>query len=240
MNIKNKTAGHAGIACFSFALKGNRAGSPHFKIVRFKWWEHVTTVVGNMPGYEGISIYVADQKTGEIYGATDATKIGVTFTISSDNESNLALILLLAVYLALASAVILFMLSKVFKANREKNEQFAVLASMSEIYHRMYLVDLETDSVIAYSSREKMEKMGKWNKNADDMMYRIMKETAIEAYREQADLHTVAERMKGKNSSISRIRTRLLAVTTEGLMRETLRISLRHLIFHLLRCRQST
>ena len=29
MNIKNKTAGHAGIACFSFALKGNRAGSPH-------------------------------------------------------------------------------------------------------------------------------------------------------------------------------------------------------------------
>ena len=187
MKIKNKTAGHAGIACFSFALKGNRAGSPHFKIVRFKWWEHVTTVVGNMPGYEGISIYVADQKTGEIYGATDATKIGVTFTISSDNESNLALILLLAVYLALASAVILFMLSKVFKANREKNEQFAVLASMSEIYHRMYRVDLETDSVIAYSSREKMEKMGKWNKNADDMMYRIMKETAIEAYRAQPD-----------------------------------------------------
>ena len=42
MNLKNKTAGHAGIACFSFALKGNRAGSPHFKIVRFKWWEHVT------------------------------------------------------------------------------------------------------------------------------------------------------------------------------------------------------
>ena len=227
MKIKNKTAGHAGIACFSFALKGNRAGSPHFKIIRFKWWEHVTTVVGNMPGYEGISIYVADQKTGEIYGATDATKIGVTFTISSDNESNLAVILLLAVYLVLASAVILFMLSKVFKANREKNEQFAVLASMSEIYHRMYLVDLETDSVIAYSSREKMEKMGKWNKNADDMMHRIMKETAIEAYREQADLHTVAERMKGKNSSISRIWTRLLAVTTEGLMRETLRISLR-------------
>ncbi len=42
IRIKNKTAGHAGIACFSFALKGNRAGNPHFKIVRFKWWEHVT------------------------------------------------------------------------------------------------------------------------------------------------------------------------------------------------------
>ena len=45
MNIKNKTAGHAGIACFSFALKGNRAGSPHFKIVRFKWWEPVTAIL---------------------------------------------------------------------------------------------------------------------------------------------------------------------------------------------------
>ena len=44
IRIKNKTAGYAGIACFSFALKGNRAGSPHFKIVRFKWWEHVTAV----------------------------------------------------------------------------------------------------------------------------------------------------------------------------------------------------
>ena len=42
IRIKSKTAGHAEIACFSFALKGNRAGSPHFKIVRFKWWEHVT------------------------------------------------------------------------------------------------------------------------------------------------------------------------------------------------------
>ena len=42
INIKNKTAGHAGIACFSFALKGNRAGSPHFKIVRFMGWKHVT------------------------------------------------------------------------------------------------------------------------------------------------------------------------------------------------------
>ena len=45
IRIKNKTAGHAGIACFSFALKGNRAGSPHFKIVRFKWWEHVTAKI---------------------------------------------------------------------------------------------------------------------------------------------------------------------------------------------------
>ena len=51
---KKQTAGHAGIACFSFALKGNRAGSPHFKIVRFKWWEHVTlTLVDDSHIYVG-------------------------------------------------------------------------------------------------------------------------------------------------------------------------------------------
>lgn len=36
----------------------------------------VSTVVSNMPMYEDINIYVADVDTGEIYGATDETKIG--------------------------------------------------------------------------------------------------------------------------------------------------------------------
>ena len=57
INIKNKTAGHAGIACFSFALKGNRAGSPHFKIVRFKWWEHVTCFVEQIDIYREESYF---------------------------------------------------------------------------------------------------------------------------------------------------------------------------------------
>ena len=75
MNIKNKTAGHAGIACFSFALKGNRAGSPHFKIVRFKWWEHVT---GNLylilcdPGMHPIGSSVMRQS--ELDGAVKLGK----------------------------------------------------------------------------------------------------------------------------------------------------------------------
>ena len=205
----------------------------------------VSTVVSNMPMYEGISIYVADQESGEIYGATDETKVGktldeigmpkkkiaeegttsatinldgekyqcifetagsyvvgVTFAISSDNESNLIVLLLVAVYLGLACAGILFMLARVLKANREKQEQFAVLASMAEIYHSMYMVNLSQDSVIAYSAQGEIKEAGKVYKNADAMMHQIMAETTIEAYHEQADrfadLHTVAERMKGK------------------------------------------
>ena len=34
------------------------------------------SVIANMPVYKGISLYVADKKTGKIYGATDTKKIG--------------------------------------------------------------------------------------------------------------------------------------------------------------------
>ena len=38
----------------------------------------VDAVVENMPMYEGMKLYVADSKSGEIYGATDGTEIGRT------------------------------------------------------------------------------------------------------------------------------------------------------------------
>ena len=53
---------------------------------------------------------------------------------------------------------------------------------MAEIYHRMYLIDLKKDSVKEYSGREETEKNVEWQRNADDTMQRIMKNTAIEAY----------------------------------------------------------
>lgn len=53
---------------------------------------------------------------------------------------------------------------------------------MAEIYHRMYLMDLKKDSVMEYSGREETEKNVEWQRNADDTMHRIMKNTAIEAY----------------------------------------------------------
>ena len=34
-----------------------------------------------------------------------------------------------------------------------EKEQYGILASMAEIYYRMYLVNLEQDSVIAYSDQ---------------------------------------------------------------------------------------
>lgn len=147
--------------------------------------------------YEDINIYVADVDTGEIYGATDETKIGkrlddigmvkkelvdgmvrtsvlyvdgekcncifkqsgdyvvgVTFAAATNNASNFTAMLILAVYLGIASAFIMFMVFRVLKANREKQEQFAILASMSEIYYSMHLINLEDNSVLRYSGQE--------------------------------------------------------------------------------------
>lgn len=205
----------------------------------------VSTVVSNMPMYQGMNLYVADLDTHEILGATDENTIGkkleaigmpraylggtkmvsgivkihgekyncvfeplgeylvgVTFAVSADNESNLIAILMVALYLCIACAILLYLVSRVLKANREKKEQYGILASMAEIYYRMYLVNLEQDSVIAYSDQTEEQETGKIYRNADQRMHEIMAETVIEAYQEQADqfvdLHTVAERMKGK------------------------------------------
>lgn len=113
----------------------------------------ISTVVSNMPMYEGMSIYVADAESGEIYGATDKSKIGkklddigipkqnikkkkslsetinvdgenckctfkksgdyiigVAFDTASNNGSNLIAVLLVAVYLSLATGCIIYMM----------------------------------------------------------------------------------------------------------------------------------
>ncbi|WP_461884231.1 sensor domain-containing diguanylate cyclase [Fusicatenibacter sp.] len=205
----------------------------------------VSTVVGNMPMYQGMKLYVADKETHEVYGATneeeigkklealgiskkfldqDGTKegilrirgskyncvfeemgkylVGVTFESSADHESNMMVILLVAVYLGIVSGLLMFLVSRVLKANREKKEQYDILSSMAEIYYRMYLVDLKEDTVTVYSDQSTMQESGKVYKNADRRMHEIMAQTVLETYEEQADrfvdLHTVAERMRGK------------------------------------------
>lgn len=205
----------------------------------------VSTIVSNMPMYEGISLYVADIDTGEIYGATDGTKIGqtlddiglsekplssgketvdtvtidnekcscifessgsyavgVTFAISSNRTSNFIAMMILAVYLLIAAGIVLAMVFRVLKANQEKQEQFAILSSMSEIYYSMYLVNLKTNAVVEFSRQNEGKEIHTLSQKADEMMHQITDRLVIEAYKEQAeqftDLHTTAQRMEGK------------------------------------------
>lgn len=58
---------------------------------------------------------------------------GVTFAIESDNTSNLIALMIVAVYLVIASAFILVMVSRLSKVKKEKKEQSEMLSSISEI-----------------------------------------------------------------------------------------------------------
>lgn len=112
-------------------------GIPKNKIVQ----DEIVTTSLNIQGARHQCVF---EKSGDYV-------VGVTFAIAADNESNLVAILLVAVYLLGAAAGILTLVNRVLKANREKKEQFAVLASMSEIYHSMHLIRLDENSVMEYS-----------------------------------------------------------------------------------------
>ena len=66
----------------------------------------MSSVVTNMPVYEGIRIFVTDKESGKIYGATD----------SSNAESNAIALLIVGIYLTLAAVGIIYMYVKVNKA----------------------------------------------------------------------------------------------------------------------------
>ena len=132
----------------------------------------IPNVVNNMPVYKGVSIYVANQESGVIYGATDKSVqgklldevgfsrkkickerivrqsikidekryycnfeksgdyiVGVTFDMSADKESNGTALVVVGVYLSLATAGILFMVSRGLK----RKEQVALLSYTSNI-----------------------------------------------------------------------------------------------------------
>ena len=95
----------------------------------------VSSVVENMPVYEGMSILVADTKTGEIYGATDTDKIGKTLEDIGVDTRNFNLAetasvkvsvdgkkqkCILRQYLSLATACMIYMLWRIFKTDKEK------------------------------------------------------------------------------------------------------------------------
>lgn len=127
----------------------------------------VKTVISNMPVYEGINIFVANQENGKIYGATDKSKIGKTldeisidgekynsirkktgnyivevkFTTSSNNINTLITLLIVAVYLSIAAGCILVMVHRLSKVKREKKEQSKILRSISEISNKDELTD---------------------------------------------------------------------------------------------------
>ena len=105
----------------------------------------ISNVVSNMPVYKGMEIYVVNSKTKIIEGATDKNKIGKKILTSNTNyqyitrkhgnynvsvsksesmfsKNNIAAILIVGIYLTLASCLLVLMLSRVLKEKYEKEK----------------------------------------------------------------------------------------------------------------------
>ena len=188
----------------------------------------IKSVVSNMPVYEGIDIYVADRKSGKIYGATDSRKIGnklkqlkisksrsvsrnidgytvgVVYDMTHLNGSNAVAMLSVMLYLLIATIILLLMIARVLRINREKEEQYAVLATMAGLNHSMYVIKLRENKIMRYSGAEIGEENieGSYYEDADVRMRALLENRTVEEYREAAgefvDLHTLPERMEGE------------------------------------------
>lgn len=188
----------------------------------------IKSVVSNMPVYEGIDIYVADRKSGKIYGATDSRKIGnklkqlkisksrsvlrnidgytvgVVYDMTHLNGSNAVAMLSVMLYLLIATIILLIMIARVLRINREKEEQYAVLATMAGLNHSMYVIKLRENKIMRYGGAEIGEENieGSYYEDADVRLRALLENRTVEEYREAArefiDLHTLPERMEGE------------------------------------------
>lgn len=128
--------------------------------------------------------------------------VGVVFEKSTNAENNIFAMLIVAVYLCIAVGAILFMLSRVLKANKEKNEQLAILSSMAEVYYSMHLINLNDNKVITYTEKNEVKEIRNNYKNADEMLNKVILTTVTDEYLDKAlefcDVKTVADRLTDK------------------------------------------
>lgn len=115
----------------------------------------ISNVVADMPVYKGMEIYVVDAKTKKILGATDASWVGntahfnhkgyrfvkrkhgdyivaVCMLESMNAQTNIVAILIVGIYLTLASCLLVLMLSSVLKEKYEK-EKYMYTSNTDEL-----------------------------------------------------------------------------------------------------------
>lgn len=129
----------------------------------------ISNVVANIPVYKGMEIYVVDAKTKKILGATDASWVGntahfnhkgyqfikrkhgdyivaVCMLESMNAQTNIVAILIVGIYLTLASCLLVLMLSRVLKEKYEK-EKYIYTSNTDELTkclnRRAYDVNME-------------------------------------------------------------------------------------------------
>lgn len=129
----------------------------------------ISNVIADMPVYKGMEIYVVDAKTKKILGAIDASWVGntahfnhkgyrfvkrkhgdyivaVCMLESMNAQTNIVAILIVGIYLTLASCLLVLMLSRVLKEKYEK-EKYIYTSNTDELTkcynRRAYDSDME-------------------------------------------------------------------------------------------------
>ena len=129
----------------------------------------ISNFIADMPVYKGMEIYVVDAKTKKILGATDASWVGntahfnhkgyrfvkrkhgdyivaVCMLESMNAQTNIVAILIVGIYLTLASCLLVLMLSRVLKEKYEK-EKYIYTSNTDELTkcynRRAYDSDME-------------------------------------------------------------------------------------------------
>ena len=139
----------------------------------------ILNVVSNMPVYKGMEIYVVNSKTKIIEGATDKNKIGKKILTSNTNyqyitrkhgnynvsvsksesmfsQNNIAAILIVGIYLTLASCLLVLMLSRVLKEKYEK-EKYMCTSNTEWAYISLDLNDLkQTNDSLGHSAGDEL------------------------------------------------------------------------------------
>ncbi len=131
--------------------------------------------------------------------------VGVFYDPSASTTDLFLSLVIILVYLTIAGFIIIVMVRRVVKAKEERDSQFSVLKSLSEIYSLMYVIDLRDDTIVEYISFDATNKEGvKKISNATFFMNELSKEKVAEEHRDASlaftDLSTLSDRMIGKKT----------------------------------------
>ena len=175
----------------------------------------ISTVVANMPMYDGLSVVVADGESGEIYGCSyepvvgltlDEIGISVTDDMLPDDEDSFTGIRRIngfrnrCVFRRSGEYVIgviyrmdvnsrsnmAIMVMKVIRANRERNEQLSILTSMSGMYYSMHMLDLQHDTFALYTAGDMILRAGERAAGAKELMRKIVHKVVVDEHQASA------------------------------------------------------
>ena len=89
--------------------------------------------------------------------------------------------------------------TKVIRANRERNEQLAILTSMSGMYYSMHMLDLQHDTFALYTAGDLILRAGERAAGAKELMRKIVHKVVVDEHQASAqkfmDLDSLGDRL---------------------------------------------